>query len=101
LALTTPSARPDGLGAALQQSLPHLDASLLLVLGVLLMLVFLALAGHWALGILLVATAGALLFVWRHSMMQRLGGFTGDTAGALVELTEASVLLVAVLLIAD
>ncbi len=101
LPLTTGSARPDGLGAALQQSLPRPDASLVLALSVLLTLLFLAIAGHWVLGIVLVGTAGMLLFVWRRSMLARLGGFTGDTAGALVELTEASLLLIAVLLIAD
>lgn len=101
LPLTTGSARPDGLGAALQQSLPRPDANLVLALSVSLTLLLFALTGHWALGIALVGTAGLLLFVWRRSMLERLGGFTGDTAGALVELTEASVLLAAVLLIAD
>ena len=37
--------------------------------------------------------AGATLALWRRSMRRRLGGFTGDTAGALVEMTEAAVLL--------
>ena len=35
-----------------------------------------------------------LVFIaWRHACMKRLGGFTGDTLGALVELGEVAVLL--------
>lgn len=98
LSLTTGSARPDGLGAALQQSLPRRAAGLVLGLSGLLALLLFALAGHWALGIALVGTAAMLLFAWRRSMIKRLGGLTGDTAGALVELTEAALLLIAVLL---
>ena len=45
-------------------------------------------AGVWA---LLLAALG---FVWlRRVMMQRLGGTTGDTAGALLELLEVLVLV--------
>lgn len=101
LPLTTCSARPDGLGAALAQGLPRRGSSLVLALSVSLTLLVFAVAGCWQLGLALVGTAGLLLFVWRRSMLKRLGGFTGDTAGALVELTEATVLLTAVLLIAD
>ena len=37
---------------------------------------------------------GLLLFVWlRRGLLQRLGGTTGDTAGALVELGECAALL--------
>ena len=40
----------------------------------------------------------ALLFwVWRRMMLVRLGGATGDTAGALIELTETAVLLAALI----
>ena len=35
-----------------------------------------------------------LVFIgWRRACLKRLGGFTGDTLGALVELGEAAVLL--------
>ena len=45
-------------------------------------------AGLWALGL------AALGFVWlRRVMMRRLGGTTGDTAGALLELLEVLVLV--------
>ncbi|MBK5931310.1 adenosylcobinamide-GDP ribazoletransferase [Halochromatium salexigens] len=97
LPLTTASARPDGLGAALSTTLPRRAAGLVLAMSGALALLLFASAGRGALGLALVATAGMLLFVWRRSMRARLGGFTGDTAGALVELTEAALLLVAVL----
>lgn len=101
LALTTASARPDGLGATLERTLPRRAAGAVLALSGAFTLLLFALAGLWLLGVLLVAAAGILLFVWRRSMLERLGGFTGDTAGALVELTEALLLLLAVLLVAD
>jgi adenosylcobinamide-GDP ribazoletransferase len=35
-----------------------------------------------------------VVFIWlRHLMVRRLGGTTGDTAGALLELLEMSVLV--------
>lgn len=101
LALTTDSARPDGLGGALREGLPRSGARLILVLvGVLTTLLF-ALSGRWLLGLILLAAAALLLLAWRRSLMDRLGGFTGDTAGALVELTETVLVLVAVLLAVD
>ncbi len=36
----------------------------------------------------------ALFAWWRHACVARLGGMTGDTCGALTELTEVAVLLV-------
>jgi adenosylcobinamide-GDP ribazoletransferase len=35
----------------------------------------------------------AVFACWRLACMRRLGGMTGDTCGALTELTEAAVLL--------
>jgi cobalamin synthase len=45
------------------------------------------------------AAAAALLTfrVWRASLLQRLGGHTGDGIGALIELTELVALLAMVL----
>ncbi|SFF02623.1 cobalamin-5'-phosphate synthase [Dyella marensis] len=39
--------------------------------------------------------AMALFVAWRRACLQRLGGMTGDTCGALAELTEAAVLIAA------
>lgn len=99
LALTTVSARPDGLGAALRQTLPRRAAQVVIGCSLAALLLVLAWAGRSLAGLAALAVAGALLWRWRRSMMERLGGFTGDTAGALVELTEAAVLLTLVLFI--
>ncbi|WP_212630277.1 adenosylcobinamide-GDP ribazoletransferase [Pseudomonas sp. KB-10] len=87
LLATTPYVRAGGLGQALVDHLPR--GQLPWVLG-----------GHVAAMLLLgwgafIALATALaLFVWlRRALLRRLGGTTGDTAGALVELAECAALL--------
>jgi len=100
LTLTTVSARPGGLGAALSLALPRRRARLVLALSWISALLLFALVGQGLLGLVSAAVAGLLLFVWRRSMLERLGGFTGDTAGALVELTEAAILLSSLLIAA-
>jgi adenosylcobinamide-GDP ribazoletransferase len=100
LPLTTVSARAEGLGAALSQALPRRRAWLTWLLTWGLALLLFGWAGVWLLGLAMAAMAGALFFVWRRSMLERLGGFTGDTAGALLELTETAILLAGVLLTA-
>ena len=92
LFLTTPYVRAGGLGQALADHLPRragwwvLGASALACL---------LIAGVKAIVALVVAFVG---FVWlRQVMMRRLGGTTGDTAGALLELLEVAVLVGVVL----
>jgi adenosylcobinamide-GDP ribazoletransferase len=92
LPLTTPPARPEGMGAALREHLPRRGAWLVLALSWLAALLTLAPAMGPA-ALVLPVIAAAVLWSWRRAMVQRLGGFTGDTAGALVELTEAALLL--------
>ena len=88
--------RPGGLGAQLAEHLPRRE--LPWVLG--LHLALLALTGLTGLSGLWALLAAALVFVlWRRALLARLQGTTGDTAGALVELTEVAVLLVLALLI--
>lgn len=88
LFLTTPYVRPGGLGDVLARSLPR-RAALFVVLA--------ALAGvPLATGVqgLWPVLAALVAFVWlRALMMRRLGGATGDTAGALVEIVEVAVLV--------
>ncbi len=50
--------------------------------------------GGW--GGLALGGAGILAWGWAAYLRRRLGGFTGDTLGALVETTEAGVLTLAV-----
>lgn len=64
-----------------------------LTLAVLLVLVLLALCLPLLLLCLWLAVAGAVFALWRRAMIQRLGGFTGDGAGALVELLEVALLV--------
>ena len=87
LLLATPYVRPGGMGSALAAHLPRAAALLAL---------FLAAAGVLSAGkpgwlALAAALAAGLLLRWL--MMRRLGGATGDTLGAAVELTEAAVLV--------
>lgn len=88
LFLTTPYVRPGGLGQALADHLPRLAGKQVLVISAVVCVLMTGLSGVWA---LVLAT---VLFVWlRQVMVRRLGGTTGDTAGALLELLEVAVLV--------
>lgn len=93
LFLTTPYVRPQGLGSLLADHLPRRACSVM-VISTLAAVPFIA--GSAAIG-LLPAMAGTLLIL-RGLMLQRLGGTTGDTAGALIETTESAVLTAAAVL---
>jgi adenosylcobinamide-GDP ribazoletransferase len=99
LALTTPAARPEGLGAALGAHLPRRAAWLAAALGS-----AAALAGIGVASVPAAAAAAGttllVLFAWRGSLLRRLGGYTGDGIGALVELTETLALLAVALVAA-
>jgi adenosylcobinamide-GDP ribazoletransferase len=84
LFLCTPYVRPGGLGQALAEHLPRRAAGWVLLGTALFCLVF----GGW------VVVLALAVFAWlRHLMCRRLGGTTGDTAGALLELLELAVIL--------
>jgi len=87
LFLSTPYVRAGGLGQAMAENLPrHAWPWVLGAHGLAILLC--GLPGLLALGI------GLPLFIWlRQLMLARLGGTTGDTAGALVELSECALLL--------
>jgi adenosylcobinamide-GDP ribazoletransferase len=90
--LTTPYVRPGGLGQALADHLPRKAGWRVLAFSA---LGCLLIAGFQAIVALVVAFG---MFVWlRQVMMRRLGGTTGDTAGALLELLEMAVLVGVVL----
>ncbi|WP_298188863.1 adenosylcobinamide-GDP ribazoletransferase [uncultured Pseudomonas sp.] len=87
LFLTTPYVRKGGLGQALAEHLPRRQLPWVLAANGVAMLLF----GWPALLALLVA---AVVFLWlRGLMLKRLGGTTGDTAGALLELAECALLV--------
>ena len=88
LFLCTPYVRQGGLGQALADHLPRRAAGWVLLASLLLCL--------------LLGSANAILpmlgafaaFIWlRRLMCKRLGGTTGDTAGAMLEILELTVLL--------
>ncbi|MHB1619725.1 MAG: adenosylcobinamide-GDP ribazoletransferase [Sulfuricella sp.] len=87
LLLSTPYVRPGGMGSAISAHLPRAAAALALLL--------VAAGGLLAgkAGALALAVAVAAWWVLRWIMMRRLGGMTGDTLGAAVELTEVAVLV--------
>ena len=86
--LTTRYVRAGGLGQALADHLPRTTGWWVLGLSAVACVVLAGVAGVWALGL------AALGFVWlRRVMVRRLGGTTGDTAGALLELLEVLVLV--------
>ncbi|WPN56388.1 adenosylcobinamide-GDP ribazoletransferase [Pseudomonas sp. P9_31] len=93
LFLTTPYVRPGGLGQALADHLPRLVGRQVLAISAVACVLIAGLSGVWALVLAIV------VFVWlRQVMLRRLGGTTGDTAGALLELLEVALLVGLVLL---
>lgn len=87
LFFTTDYARNGGLGQALADHLPR-GAMPWMLAGNAALMVVVGLSGMLALAVALV------LFVWlRSRFIARLGGTTGDTAGAMVELIECAVLV--------
>ena len=88
LFLTTRCAQPDGMAASLARHLPRRSLWLVILPTSALVALFVPTA-MWMLF--------AALFVFillRRLMLDRIGGVTGDTAGALIEISEATMLLV-------
>jgi adenosylcobinamide-GDP ribazoletransferase len=84
-------ARRDGAGHALAAGVrwPGLVAG-----GLVAVVASVAILSGW--GVMALALAGLLAWGWAGYLRRRLGGFTGDTLGALVEVTEALVLTLCV-----
>ncbi len=92
LFLTTAYVRENGLGHQLAGYLPR-DTSKLAIAAVLMFtFVIIGFKTFW----LLITVAG-IFWGLRQLMLRRIGGTTGDTAGALVEVCEAGLLVTAVL----
>ncbi|WP_394809614.1 adenosylcobinamide-GDP ribazoletransferase [Nitrosomonas sp.] len=88
LFLTTPYVRSNGLGTSLAVHQPRWWSIFIVVTTFALM--FLLTDIQY---LLLSLTAVVTFLLLRHLMLHRIAGTTGDTAGALVEITEATVLL--------
>ena len=89
LFMTTKYVRPEGLGEALAQHFSRAGALRVLAGLAVLLLLVLPLDVWCAFAMLAVAICLAI----RAAAMRRLGGFTGDVAGAQVELVELGLLL--------
>ena len=92
LLATTPYVREGGMGESAAKQLPKIAVWLvsLLVFG---SSIFLLKENSW--GLLLLAV---LAYFLRRLMLKRIGGTTGDTAGAMLEVMEVAVLLVFIIL---
>lgn len=86
LFLTTPYVRDNGLGAPLRGA-PAFGCQIAVLLTILSTFAFGYAGAKAFIAALLVG------FLWRRACMKRLSGFTGDTAGAMVELIEAATLI--------
>lgn len=86
---TTPYVRAQGLGSAMQNALgiSTLSALTLTVIG------FCVILLSWSTTLWLMGAIVLLFSACRYWMLHRLGGTTGDTAGALIELTELGFIL--------
>ncbi|MHA6233873.1 adenosylcobinamide-GDP ribazoletransferase [Pseudomonas fluorescens group sp. PF-69] len=88
LFLTTPYVRAGGLGQALADHLPRSAGKQVLAVSGLACMLIAGLSGFFA------VVLAVVLFAWlRQVMLRRLGGTTGDTAGALLELLEVAMLV--------
>ena len=90
LLLTTPYVRPGGLGSVLATYAPRA--------GIVAVLAATAIVAIWASdsGLWLMVAAIVTFVGLRAMMVTRIGGTTGDTAGALIELSETAMLVTAV-----
>lgn len=88
LLMTTPYVRAGGLGAALSEHLPREQLPWMLAAHGVAMLLL-----GWS-AVLALLAAALVFWLLRRAFVVRLGGTTGDTAGALLELSECAVLLV-------
>lgn len=93
LFLTTPYVRSQGLGSLLASHLPRNACALAVIITLLAVIAYLGLEAWW-----LLAVVAGVFFALRRLMLRRIEGTTGDTAGALVEITETVALLAAALM---
>ncbi len=91
LFLTTPYVRKGGLGALICEHMPKHTSLLMMLIALAISVAIAGLNAVWG----LLACAAAFIAL-RTLFLSRLGGTTGDSAGALVELTEMVILVVMV-----
>jgi len=94
LFLTTPYVREQGLGSAMAAHLPQRESIIVLILMALSLIFLYGLIS----GFLLMAIVVFVLYGLRYLMVKLLGGMTGDTIGASIEIIETIVLCALVLI---
>jgi adenosylcobinamide-GDP ribazoletransferase len=93
LFLSTPYVRDNGIGSVLADYFPRQPSKIAVIIAAIFTPLMIGLQSIWLLVIVTI-----VFLALRRLMMRRLGGATGDTAGALVELSETALLVVAALL---
>lgn len=91
LFLTTPYVRAQGLGRSMTDSMPKKQIWMVFVITIALLCIF-----KWV-GLVALLVFLLMLFYLRSVFIKRIGGITGDTVGAAIELAETGVLLSAVI----
>jgi adenosylcobinamide-GDP ribazoletransferase len=89
LFLTTPYARTQGLSKDFSEYAPSSLIRILVIAIVLITTVSLGLSS----ALLVAAVSAVIFYAMRRLMLKRLGGSTGDTSGALIEVVEAGILI--------
>lgn len=93
--ITTPYVRNNGLGSAMEKYFPRqFSFFILIVISSFILLYF-----GWAGGVLL-ASIFSIIYLLKRIFMQRIGGMTGDTLGAQIEILEPNIMLVGLLVFA-
>ncbi|WP_414659846.1 adenosylcobinamide-GDP ribazoletransferase [Acinetobacter courvalinii] len=87
LFLTTPYVRAQGLGRSITDFMPKKRLWMVFVITITLLCMF-----KW-LGLIALLVFLVMLFYMRSLFIKRIGGITGDTVGAAIELAETGVLL--------
>ena len=90
--LTTPYVRGNGLGSAMAKNFSRFSLNIILVL----ISIFILLYFGW-MGLTIVFVSYLIMFLIKHILMKRIGGMTGDTLGAQIEILEPSILLIGIL----
>ncbi len=84
----TPYVREGGLGAILAKEL-HKGNVFMVSAGVAILIICISFYS----GIVVILVCSAVLLFWRHLLLKRLQGCTGDTIGALIEVSECLALV--------
>ena len=92
--ISTPYVRNNGLGSTMAKHLSSQKAYIsLATVGCISLIVF-----GWA-GAIILLSSFLIVYLLKKIMMDRIGGMTGDTLGAQIEILEASILLTGLLFI--